>query len=50
MALACNRALHRTGEQICEQLHVEVKASVLQAVGLEYPCRPFERYAIHRRS
>jgi transposase len=35
------------GEQTSEQLHIEVKASVLQYVRLKYACRHCERHAIH---
>lgn len=43
----CGHALHRMGEQTSEQLHIEVKASVLQHVRLKYACRHCERHAIH---
>jgi hypothetical protein len=35
----CAHALHRMGEEISEQLHIEVKASVLQHVRFKYACR-----------
>jgi transposase len=43
----CGHALHRMGEQTSEQLHIEVKASVLQHVRLKYACRHCERHATH---
>jgi len=39
--------MHRMGEQMCEQLHIEVKASVLQHVRFKYACRHCERHAQH---
>jgi transposase len=41
----CQGALHRLGEQICEQLHIEVKASVLRHVRFKYACRHCERHS-----
>lgn len=41
----CNNAMHRMGEEISEQLHIEVKASVLQHVRFKYACRHCERHA-----
>lgn len=41
----CQHALHRMGEQTSEQLHIEVKASVLQHVRFKYACRHCERHA-----
>jgi transposase len=41
----CAHALHRMGEELSEQLHIEVKASVLQHVRFKYACRHCERYA-----
>ncbi|MFP3614595.1 IS66 family transposase, partial [Paraburkholderia sp. SIMBA_050] len=41
----CAHALHRMGEEISEQLHIEVKASVLQHVRFKYACRHCERHA-----
>jgi transposase len=41
----CERALHRMGEETSEQLHVDVKASVLQHVRFKYACRHCERHA-----
>ena len=43
----CSNAMHRMGEEISEQLHIEVKASVLQHVRFKYACRHCER---HRRA
>lgn len=41
----CQHGLHRMGEQTCEQLHIDVKASVLQHVRFKYACRHCERHA-----
>lgn len=41
----CAHALHRMGEDVSEQLHIEVKASVLQHVRFKYACRHCERHA-----
>jgi transposase len=41
----CSNALHRMGEEISEQLHYEVKASVLQHVRFKYACRDCDRNA-----
>ena len=41
----CANALHRMGEEVSEQLHIEVKASVLQHVRFKYACRHCERHA-----
>jgi transposase len=41
----CAHALHRMGEEVSEQLHIEVKASVLQHVRFKYACRHCERHA-----
>ena len=41
----CANALHRMGEELSEQLHIEVKASVLQHVRFRYACRHCERHA-----
>src|SRR5471032_1745393 len=43
----CQGTMHRMGEQMCEQLHIEVKASVLQHVRFKYACRHCERHAQH---
>jgi transposase len=42
----CSKAMHRMGENITEQLHIEVKATVLQNVRFKYACRHCERSAI----
>jgi transposase len=39
----CGHYLHRMNEQTSKQLHIEVKASVLQHVRLTYACRCYER-------
>jgi transposase len=41
----CQNAMHRMGEEMSEQLHIEVKASVLQHVRFKYACRHCERHA-----
>ena len=41
----CAHALHRMGEELSEQLHIEVKASVLQHARFKYACRHCERHA-----
>ncbi|OTP68786.1 IS66 family transposase [Caballeronia sordidicola] len=41
----CAHPLHRMGEELSEQLHIEVKASVLQHVRIKYACRHCERHA-----
>jgi len=43
----CHNRMHRMGETVTEQLHVEVKASVLQHVRFKYACRHCERTALH---
>jgi len=43
----CQNALHRMGEEMSEQLHIDVKASVLQHVRFKYACRACERNAEH---
>lgn len=35
--------MHRMGEAVTEQLHIEVKAKVLQNVRFKYTCRPCDR-------
>ena len=42
----CRGALHRMGEEVTEQLHIEVKASVLQHARFKYACRHCERHGI----
>lgn len=41
----CGHALHRMGEEVSEQLHIAVKASVRQHVRFKYGCRHCERHA-----
>ncbi|MGE8454248.1 MAG: transposase, partial [Pseudomonadales bacterium] len=41
----CQSPLHRMGEETSEQLHIEVKVSVLQHVRFKYACRHCERNA-----
>ncbi|MGF6853997.1 transposase [Paraburkholderia sp. CI3] len=41
----CSHELHRMGEEVSEQLHIEAKASVLQHVRFKYACRHCERHA-----
>jgi len=43
----CGQGMHRMGETVTEQLHVEVKASVLQHVRFKYACRHCERTALN---
>ncbi|MEY9604135.1 transposase [Bradyrhizobium japonicum] len=43
----CRNRMHRMGETVTEQLHVEVKASVLQHVRFKYACRHCERTALN---
>ena len=43
----CSHPMHRMGEQTSEQLHIEVKASVLQHVRFKYACRHCERTALN---
>ena len=42
----CQGALHRMGEEVTEQLHIEVKTSVLQHARFKYACRHCERHGI----
>ena len=42
----CSQAMHRMGETVTEQLHIEVNATVLQHVRFKYACRHCERTAI----
>ena len=42
----CQGALHRMGEEVSEQLHIAVKASVLQHARFKYACRHCERHGI----
>lgn len=39
----CRHPLHRMGELVTEQLHIEVKATVLQNARAKYACRNCER-------
>ena len=39
----CRNRMHRMGETVSEQLHIEVKAMVLQNVRFKYACRHCER-------
>lgn len=39
----CRHQMHRMGEAITEQLHIEVKAKVLQNVRFKYACRHCDR-------
>lgn len=41
----CSKPLHRIGEDVSEQLHVEVKVTVLQNVRFKYACRHCENHA-----
>src|SRR5246127_4987243 len=43
----CSKAMHRMGEEISEQLHMEVKVSVLQHARFKYACRHCERHGTH---
>jgi len=43
----CGNAMHRIGEDISEQLHVETKWTVHQNVRAKYACRHCERHAEH---
>ena len=43
----CRNRMHRMGETVSEQLHIEVKATVLQHVRVKYACRHCERTALH---
>ncbi|KVN50340.1 IS66 family transposase [Burkholderia ubonensis] len=42
----CGKALHRMGEEVSEQLHMEVKVSVLQHTRAKYACRHCERHGV----
>ena len=42
----CRGRMHRMGETVTEQLHVEVKAKVLQNVRFKYACRHCDRTGI----
>jgi transposase len=43
----CRNRMHRMGESVSEQLHIEVKATVLQHARFKYACRHCERTALH---
>ncbi|SIT37840.1 transposase (fragment) [Paraburkholderia piptadeniae] len=43
----CGNPMHRIGEDISEQLHVELKWTVHQNVRAKYACRHCERHAEH---
>jgi len=43
----CRNRMHRMGETVSEQLHIEVKAMVLQHARFKYACRHCERTALH---
>jgi transposase len=43
----CRSQMHRMGETVTEQLHIEVKAKVLQNVRFKYACRHCDRTGIN---
>lgn len=43
----CKSQMHRMGEAVTEQLHIEVKAKVLQNVRFKYACRHCDRTGIN---
>lgn len=43
----CHDRMHRMGESVTEQLHIEVKAKVLQNVRFKYACRHCDRTGIN---
>ena len=43
----CDSQMHRMGEAVSEQLHIEVKAKVLQNVRFKYACRHCDRTGIN---
>ncbi|MEY9166449.1 transposase [Sinorhizobium fredii] len=43
----CSGRMHRMGEAVTEQLHIEVKAKVLQNVRFKYACRHCDRTGIN---
>ena len=43
----CRHRMHRMGETVTEQLHIEVKAKVLQNVRFKYACRHCDRTGIN---
>jgi transposase len=42
---SCDNPMHRIGEEVSEQLHIEVQVKVLQNVRFKYACRHCERHA-----
>ncbi|WP_244135808.1 IS66 family transposase zinc-finger binding domain-containing protein, partial [Burkholderia seminalis] len=42
----CGKGMHRMGEEVGEQLHMEVKVSVLQHARAKYACRHCERHGV----
>jgi len=42
----CSERLHRMGEVVTEQLHIEVKATVLQNARAKYACRNCDRTGV----
>lgn len=43
----CRHRMHRMGETVSEQLHIEVKAKVLQNVRFKYACRHCDRTGLN---
>ncbi len=43
----CSSAMHQMGENLTEQLHIEIKATVLQNARFKYACRHCERNGIN---
>lgn len=43
----CRHLMHRMGETVTEQLHIEVKAKVLQNVRFKYACRHCDRTGVN---
>ncbi len=43
----CKSQMHRMGEAVSEQLHIEIKAKVLQNVRFKYACRHCDRTGIN---
>lgn len=43
----CRHQMHRMGEAVTEQFHIEVKAKVLQNVRFKYACRHCDRTGIN---
>jgi hypothetical protein len=43
----CGKAMPRMGEEISEQLHMEVKVSVLRYARFKYACRHCEHHGVH---